>query len=451
MSRKVTLSLCMIVKNEAAYLADCLASVAGVVDEIVVVDTGSVDGTVELAKQWGARVAFFPWRDDFAAARNQSLRLARGEWILYLDADERLHPEAEPEIRKVMRDERAAFVSVLIDSKAAAGGAEGHLTRSHRLFRNLPGVRFTGRIHEQVSPFFLGLGHKEYMSNIRLVHLGYAKTEAELAEKRRRNRRLLAKQLQEEPNNAFWHYSLAQNLMLSQEFETAGKALEQALRLGQLPSDIVAAALNNLAEVYLRMKQHDKAIECAHKAIEMEPGQTLGHLMLYQIYRDLGERTKQIESLEAVVGLQQGRARIARSVAVDAWVKLERLHVNLGRLYLEEGRIDEARTHFEEALVANNTYLPALRALADCLLSVGDYPRALAVLERTAQQSPHDPATLDRLGLAALKLGDFRKAIFAYRKLEEHDPSNTAVKRRLAALYHKVGEPDKSRAYLRRV
>src|SRR6185369_15137649 len=79
-----------IVKDETARLAACLESVSGTVDEIVIVDTGSTDDTVELARARGARVVSWAWRDDFAAARNESLRHARGDWVLVLDADERL-------------------------------------------------------------------------------------------------------------------------------------------------------------------------------------------------------------------------------------------------------------------------------------------------------------------------------------------------------------------------
>jgi len=94
-----TVSLCMIVKNEEAYLADCLASAKPFVDEMVIVDTGSTDRTVEIAQRFGANVFHFPWCDDFAAARNESLRHASGDWILEVDADERVPPELAQEIR----------------------------------------------------------------------------------------------------------------------------------------------------------------------------------------------------------------------------------------------------------------------------------------------------------------------------------------------------------------
>src|SRR5207249_3515175 len=96
-------SLCMIVKNEEQFLVDCLASMRDAVDEIIIVDTGSTDATVELAEAAGAKVFHYPWQDDFAAARNESISHATGKWILWMDADERLAPGAAAVIRDAVK------------------------------------------------------------------------------------------------------------------------------------------------------------------------------------------------------------------------------------------------------------------------------------------------------------------------------------------------------------
>ena len=93
MERTHSVSLCMIVKNEADCLSRCLESMKGLVDEIIIVDTGSTDNTVEIAKQYGAVIKTYQWNNDFSQARNYSLSLATKEWILVLDADEYLRPE----------------------------------------------------------------------------------------------------------------------------------------------------------------------------------------------------------------------------------------------------------------------------------------------------------------------------------------------------------------------
>ena len=143
------ISLCMIVKNEAHCLGRCLNSVHNHVDEIIIVDTGSEDSTVDIAQQYGAKVFHFPWRHDFAAARNFSLEQARGQWILYLDADEEL--EAPPENCSLRAlTERSDVDAYYFDIKNFSDNDELVRHINIRLFRNNPHYRFEGRLHEQI-------------------------------------------------------------------------------------------------------------------------------------------------------------------------------------------------------------------------------------------------------------------------------------------------------------
>src|SRR4051812_17655188 len=114
-------SFCMIVRNGAATLADCLGSVAHLADEMIVVDTGSSDASCQIARGFGARVVSLPWPDDFAAARNRYLELARMPWVLSLDADEQLAPIDGAVFRTALRDNpRTAFVFTIRNYLSAA-------------------------------------------------------------------------------------------------------------------------------------------------------------------------------------------------------------------------------------------------------------------------------------------------------------------------------------------
>jgi glycosyltransferase involved in cell wall biosynthesis len=150
------LSLSMIVRNEESVLGNVLGDVVDLCDELVVVDTGSVDRTVEIAQSFGARVMHFDWIDDFAAARNYALDLCSGPWILWLDADDRVPAEAQAGFRSIIEElPRLDDIDILFlpyrykFSATAPSCCISTLSRG-RLFRNRPDLRWIGKIHEYV-------------------------------------------------------------------------------------------------------------------------------------------------------------------------------------------------------------------------------------------------------------------------------------------------------------
>lgn len=144
------LSLCMIVKNEEPSIARCLRSFDGVADEIIVVDTGSTDRTVEIAKELGARVEHFEWCDDFAAAKNYACDFATGEWIIMPDGDEYLGPEGVAQrVVEMLRHVPEHIDKLLIEQRTLLD--DGQITLFvDRVFRNRPQLRWRYRIHEAI-------------------------------------------------------------------------------------------------------------------------------------------------------------------------------------------------------------------------------------------------------------------------------------------------------------
>jgi glycosyltransferase involved in cell wall biosynthesis len=162
----------MIVRNEECFLGGCLASIRSVVDEIVIADTGSTDRSREIAVEHGARLIEHPWSGDFAAARNAALDQARGKWILYIDADERLAPVERDEVRAALGD--PGLVAGLVWFRPKTGYTP---YREYRLFRNDPRIRFYGVIHETM---LAGIDEVARQDGLRvgevellLEHLGY--------------------------------------------------------------------------------------------------------------------------------------------------------------------------------------------------------------------------------------------------------------------------------------
>ena len=174
-NRLLRVSLCMIVKNEEHNLPDCLASVVDLVDEAVIVDTGSTDRTRDIAKRFGALVFDFPWVDNFAMARNESLRHARGEWIFWLDADDRLDEDNRTRLRKLfadLKDENAAYVMKCL-CLPEPGSATGTLVDHVRLFRNRSDVRWDYRVHEQILPAVRATQGEVRWTDVVVRHVGY--------------------------------------------------------------------------------------------------------------------------------------------------------------------------------------------------------------------------------------------------------------------------------------
>lgn len=193
------LSAALIVRDEERFLEGCLRSIAGLVDETVVVDTGSTDRSREIARDLGARLFEYPWNHDFAAARNHALDLARGAWILYIDADERVSAGDRATLEPLLRDPLLAACTVRF--RPITGFTR---YREYRLFRNRPDLRFRGVIHETHVPALLDLCAREGLgiahSEVAIDHLGY---DGDLAHKHRRNLPLLRARLATDPNHVY--------------------------------------------------------------------------------------------------------------------------------------------------------------------------------------------------------------------------------------------------------
>lgn len=249
------LSVCLIAKNEEAFLGQCLASVRDIAFEINVVDTGSKDRTVEIARENGATVVEFPWIDDFSAARNAGLVLARGDWILVLDADEELTAEAREELRRDMLNPKAAaYYLSLINKGREAEGA----TPLARMFRNLPGATYEGRIHEQVFGTVMsaarGWGLEYPRSRAVILHHGYSAEITANRDKVQRNLRLLQQAVHEPGATPLARANLWMNLGLENvragqleagigHYRTALELAQAQLKAGNRPSPELRATL----------------------------------------------------------------------------------------------------------------------------------------------------------------------------------------------------------------
>ncbi len=229
MEKAWALTVCLIVKNEEHCLGECLESIKKWADQIVVVDTGSTDNTIQVARQSGAQIEHFHWESDFAKARNYSLQFATGNWILVVDADEQLAEGME--FLSELKNTNFEGFYVTIKSPLGVDGcvAEDHVVR---LFRNGRGYEFTGAIHEQIAGSIKDRQGEESIgfSKIVLRHSGYVPEEIERKQKPVRNSRIIKNQLAKRQNDAFMLYSLGTELIQQGQYGEAYAAAMQALK-----------------------------------------------------------------------------------------------------------------------------------------------------------------------------------------------------------------------------
>ncbi|GBR77050.1 putative glycosyl transferase [Candidatus Termititenax persephonae] len=208
-----TISLCMIVRDAAANLDLCLSSVQKVVDEIVIVDTGSRDGTVEIARKYTDKIYHFKWCDDFAKARNASLKHATRDWILVLDDDEVLRPESAKIFKRFLaKQPRKQNVYTINIYECDKNAAENEIVRKKkyqgllgvhkhgRLLRNHQGIKFVSPLHERIVDKHAVL----YDSEISILHYGYSEKSLERLE---RNYKIMQKELAKKPDDALNQYN----------------------------------------------------------------------------------------------------------------------------------------------------------------------------------------------------------------------------------------------------
>lgn len=268
-------SLCLIVKNEAANIERCLRSAAGAASEIVVLDTGSTDDTVARAEACGARVFHAAWEGDFSKARNAAIAHARGAWVLILDADEELGPGWGEALAAVLDATDAAGFRVIVENLLPASDvARVAEARSVRLFRNLPGHRYENAIHEQVRGPIERLGGRIEDLELRLVHHGYVSETAQGESRVARNVGLLLEEVRQKPRDAWVHYHLGIAQKGAGNARAAQKHLREALAndRGALDADARARAECALAQLELGAGRNAKAAAHARRALAAEPG-----------------------------------------------------------------------------------------------------------------------------------------------------------------------------------
>ncbi len=409
-----TLSLCMIVKDEAANLPRCLASVKDLADEIVVIDTGSGDNTPMIAEAAGAKVNFLRWGDDFAHARNVSLDQATQEWILVLDADETLSDHGRAIIAMIkqnqplgqIKPEDVLLVTLL---RQEMGAEQAPYTRVSRLFRNLPDIKFVRPYHEGVDESVEALMAKEprwqiaQFDQVGIGHTGYQVDAIAAKDKFARAQRIMAAHLEQHPEDSYIANKLGALYTQNNQWDKALKILTQALRSRNFDRLTDYELHYHLGITHRHLasgspEPADNAIAAAESsyrtaiAVPIDPKLKLG------AYQNLGALLMFKGDLDGAMAQYEAAARIAPDQPMA--------YFNMGVVHRAKGHLEPALRAYEYTLVLDPNYAEAHQNLAVVLFKLGKLPeskrafeRAIALLENT------DPLASDRLRQGIKDLG----------------------------------------------
>jgi tetratricopeptide (TPR) repeat protein len=421
----LTLSLCMIVRDEEEMLPRCLEAVAPAVDEIIVVDTGSRDRTIEVARSFGARVIEREWTGSFAEPRNVSFDAATGDWIMYLDADEILVAADRDRLRALTgRTWREAFYLVETNYTGEEGDGTAVNHSALRVFRNRPEYRFEGRLHEQIAHRLPSLPERLESTDVRVEHFGYLGAVRVSKQKSARNIELLRAQMRESEDRPFLRFNLGCELAAIDDVPGAVAEFERAWEMcvneGRAGTYIFAPSLAyRLVRTLRAASRAEDTIARAIEALEHYPGFTDLFLEQAHALRDLGRDEEARALYERCIELGDAPARYTAVVGSGTHLPV----IALGEMHAERGELECAIERFEQALEMAPGFFGAVHPLARVMLASGRDPHAVAeaITGRVAAESP---TVHFMLGTALFEGGAAEAAEPQFRAVLERQPHN---------------------------
>ncbi len=448
--RGVVLSGCLIVRDNAGTIRPCLESLRPWVDELVVVDTGSADDTPRVAAALGARVFHFPWCDDFSAARNESVRHARGRWVFWMDSDDVIDPANGRGLRELALGSHPAdtlgYVA-RVHCPGPVGPGEGDLTVvDHvKLFRNRPDLRFEGRIHEQILPAIRRAGGRVGWTDLFVVHSGYDHSPAGQVRKRDRDLRLLGLELAERPGHPFTLFNLG---MTYADVGRPGEAvphLEASLRNSAPGESHRRKAYALLAHCHARLARPRDALVGCDRGLEEFPGDAELQFRRGMLLHAAGRLAEAAEAYRRV--LAGGRERYFTSV--DLGLQGYKARQNLAAVLADLGDWGGAEAEWRAVTSEQPGHRAGWRGLGEALLRQGKVDAAGETARQLTENPPLRAEGLLLAGRVAAARGEFGTARKAWEAAGAADLADPEPLRLLGQAHFTRGEDVQTEAVLR--
>ncbi len=412
-----TLSLCMIVKNEENILPTCLESVKDHVDEIIIVDTGSTDSTIEIAKRYNAKIYRHAWENSFSKARNYSLKYATCEWILILDADEEVDKNDAHKLKDVIKDNGVNVIYVPVLNRPV-GGKNISINNSERLFKNHLGFHYEGIVHNDLK--HSGLTKN---ANIKIYHYGYNQGDEQMEKKFIRTSTLLKKQIKNDPDNPIPRHYLAISYLDRQRNDDCIQEALEAIRLFEEQNSNVQPRLltyYTASVAFYRKRDLANAEAYALKAVDFYADYVDAYCILSSIYLMRKEHNKCIEATKKYL-------KLLRTIESNPTKALVIPYNNLHHAWLAHSRM--AIVYYEQH--KEHEGIQSLKSALSCT------------------DNKWEPYLV--IGKYFLEQGNLKLAEEFFKNGLRHDPKNRGIQYYIAETYEKSGEPDKALTHLNKI
>jgi tetratricopeptide (TPR) repeat protein len=433
----------MIVRDERENLDELLPGVAQEADEIIVVDTGSTDGTAELARECGARVIEEAWRDDFARARNRSLEAVRTSHVLWLDADDRIEPRDLARVRGAcLARPDTAFLLLLVNESADPAGVTSCFQL--RAFPARPEHRFSGRVHEQILESIRSTGTHVETLDVTVRHTGYVNP-ADVIHKARRNLELLRREARDGRADVgvLYHWMKAAHRCGEPE-----EAMRIARRLLDstpegTPDEVLQATSMTLAAIEFQRGEKEKALEVLRGAVHRVPNDPMARFFLGDFHRRCGNFAAAREELEVarVAPIRHG------SLPMPVTGLRRAVRLQLGEVLEMLERPAEAAAVYREALDERPDDRRAARSLARALLAAGLSEAAAEKLDALGDAGEDAGEILLLRGGLALDAGHDEEARGLFARARELLPRAWPAHLHLGDLELRAGRVEDARAH----
>jgi len=358
-------SLCMIVKNEQSYLPGCLNSIKDVVDEIIIVDTGSTDKTVEIAESFGAKIYYFDWNNNFSVARNESLKYATKDWILIMDADDEFCSEDVEKFKTLINTTLDINAVYYFETLNYCGSAieDDTITvnLNPRLFKNNHGFHYEGEDHNQL----VNSEHEYsgFCDSIRIYHYGYLDKNIISKDKRNRNIALLEDQISRDVSNKYAHFNLGNEYFALGDIK---KALEYYYKAYDDFDSLVGYSSVLLIRIIIShyaIAEYDKALEFANISIKYFPILTDLYFLKALAYKDMNKPVFQIKMLEKCLELGDPPSELKFLYGSGGY----RAYYELGDAYLKLKEYDIAYNYYIETIRSKPDFIDPVYNIGNIL------------------------------------------------------------------------------------